>query len=62
MVETKPKSGLMKVDEVAEYLRISRASLYSLISKGLIPSVKIGKSRRIASSVVSRLVREGLPS
>lgn len=38
---------LCKIDEAANYLAISRASLYEILSRGEIASVKIGRSRRV---------------
>jgi excisionase family DNA binding protein len=38
---------LMKVPEVAEYLGVCPATVWSLISEDRIPSVKVGRARRI---------------
>ena len=40
------KSGLMTTDEVAEYLRISRASVYRLVKGKSIPVSRIGRQLR----------------
>ncbi len=40
----------MDPNEVAEYLRISRSTVYKLIERRQIPSVKIGRSVRISKS------------
>ena len=43
--------SVMTVDEVAEYLRIPRSSLYKLAQEGRIPCQKVGRHwrfRRIA--------------
>lgn len=37
-------------EEVIDRLRIARARVYALIKSGELPSVKIGRSRRIRSS------------
>jgi excisionase family DNA binding protein len=37
---------VMTVDEVAEYLRIPRASVYKLAQKGKIPCQKVGRHWR----------------
>jgi len=38
---------LLKPEEAADELRIARRRLFELIKTGVIPSVKIGTSRRI---------------
>jgi excisionase family DNA binding protein len=38
---------LLKAKEVAEILQISRAMAYNLMLRGEIPTVKIGKCRRV---------------
>ncbi|WP_083786709.1 helix-turn-helix domain-containing protein [Methylobacterium nodulans] len=35
-------SGAVSVDEAAEYLRISRASIWRLLKRGELPRVRIG--------------------
>ena len=42
--------------EAAQALGIGRSKLYELMSAGVVPSVRIGGCRRIASSDLSRLV------
>ena len=37
---------VMTVDEVAEYLRIPRASVYKLAQRGMIPCQKVGRHWR----------------
>jgi excisionase family DNA binding protein len=55
---------LLTVDEAARSLRISRSALFQLMSKdGGLPSITIGRSRRIPASAlrewVDRQVTEG---
>jgi len=38
---------LLKAKDVAEILQISRAMAYALMQRGEIPTVRIGKSRRV---------------
>ncbi len=40
-------STLLKAREVAEILKISRAMAYNLMLRGEIPTVRIGKCRRV---------------
>ncbi len=39
--------GLLRVEEAAEWLGLGRTKAYELVYKGVIPSVTIGRSRRI---------------
>ena len=39
---------LYRVDDVAQQLRLGRATVYRLIARGVLPTVKIGRSRRVA--------------
>lgn len=39
---------LLKVEEAADALRIGRTVMYALIGSGEIPSVLIGRSRRVS--------------
>ena len=40
-------SPLLKAKDVAEILKISRAMAYNLMQRGEIPTVRIGKARRV---------------
>jgi excisionase family DNA binding protein len=44
--ENLPQS-LLKINEVALQLRISRSFAYNLVMSGALPVIKIGKSRRV---------------
>jgi excisionase family DNA binding protein len=41
------RTGLLTVVQAAQYLQISRSSLYRLIASGQLPTVRIGRSRRV---------------
>lgn len=45
-------SKLMNIKEVAEYLRVSRASVYRLVKQRKIPVSRIGKHLRFRKEVV----------
>jgi excisionase family DNA binding protein len=47
------------VDEAAALIDCSRRKLYSMIGDGTLPSVKIGKLRRIAHDDLMQLIRKG---
>ncbi len=55
-IDRKPR--LMTTDEVAKYLRISRASVYRLVKQGEIPVSRIGKHLRFRKDVVDRWLSE----
>lgn len=49
---------LLTVEETAHELRIARRRVFALIKDGVLPSVKIGKSRRITRAAVEEYVRK----
>lgn len=53
---------LLTPEEVAEVLSVGRAQVYDLMRMRLLPSVKLGRRRRVPASVlaefVERLVEE----
>lgn len=44
---------LLKVSEVAEWLRVSVSSIRNYIERGYFPAIKIGSSTRIKRSAVA---------
>ena len=48
---------LYRVEYVAELLDISRSHVYALMSKGELPSVRIGRCRRIAKEDLQAWLR-----
>ena len=49
---------LWKVTELSHYLNCTDRTIYGWIQSGRIPTVKIGKLRRIRESVVRELVKD----
>lgn len=49
---------LLTAEETARELRIARRRVFELIRTGDLPSVKIGKSRRISRAAVEEYVRK----
>ncbi len=43
---------LYRPEEAAEVLGISRARLYELVAAGIIPSIKVGASRRVPADAL----------
>jgi excisionase family DNA binding protein len=48
---------LLTVEETARELHIARRRVYGLVRTGDLPSVKIGKSRRISRQAIEAYVR-----
>ncbi len=49
------REGLARVEEAARYLAIGRTTIYELLDSGALPSVKIGKARRIPWTALEKL-------
>jgi len=49
---------LLKLEEVMARLAIGQTHLYSLLGRGDLESVKIGRSRRVRADVLERFVQE----
>jgi excisionase family DNA binding protein len=49
--------GLLRIDEAAEWLGLSKRKTYELVWRGEIPSVYIGRSRRIAVAALEHFVQ-----
>jgi excisionase family DNA binding protein len=47
-MSVKLREGFLTVAEVAEYLRLSRMTVYRLVNSGQLESVRIGRSFRIS--------------
>jgi excisionase family DNA binding protein len=50
------ESQLVRVTEVARHLSLSRSMIYQMMDRGVLPYVKLGKSRRVRWSDVQTLV------
>jgi len=50
---------VMTVDEVCEYLRIPKSSLYRLAQGGRIPCQKVGKHWRFHREAIEKWLKEG---
>lgn len=49
---------LLTVDEVAERLHLSRSKVWYLVARGDLPSLTIGRSRRVIESALARFIEE----
>ena len=48
--------GIYTIPEVAVYLKISKSKIYSMVQRGLIPHVRIGKNVRIRETDLKKWV------
>jgi len=44
--------GLQRISEAARFLSVSRSLIYRLINSGVLPTVRIGRSRRLPIKAV----------
>jgi excisionase family DNA binding protein len=49
---------LLRVEEVAELLRLGRSTVYDLIMTEQIPSIKVGAARRVPLAALEQWIRE----
>ena len=59
MAKYNKDSIIMTVDEVAEYLKLSKITVYKLTQKGEIPGFRIGSSWRYNSDKIDEIARVG---
>jgi excisionase family DNA binding protein len=52
--------GLQRIAEAARFLGVSRSLVYRLINDGVLPTVRIGRSRRIPIRAVIELAATNL--
>jgi len=53
------RNEIMAMDELAEYLKISKSTLYKLAVDNKIPGTKIGKRWRFHKDAIDRWVQNG---
>lgn len=49
---------LLTVDETARELRIAKRRVFAMISDGTLPSVKIGRSRRVSQAAIAAYIAQ----
>ncbi len=57
MAELQAMRDVLTVDEIAEYLRVSRATICRWCGTGKLPAFKIGKSWRVQRSDLEEYIR-----
>lgn len=56
---TAKRDEIMTIDELAEYLKISKSTLYKLAVESKIPGTKIGKRWRFHKDAIDEWVKQG---
>ncbi len=51
--------GVMTIDELSDYLRISRSTLYKLAQEGRVPCKKVGRHWRFRKRAIDRWLEQG---
>lgn len=59
-MKTKIESPLFTVNEVADYLRMNRQTVYKWLASGVLPKVKIGFLVRIPKKAIDDLIQRQL--
>ena len=49
---------VLTVDELAVYLKVSKSTLYKLLSEGKVPGQKVGKHWRFSRSSIAEWLKE----
>ena len=55
-------SSVLTIDELSEYLKISKSTLYKLAQEGSVPCQKVGKHWRFHKDAVDEWLRQRGPS
>lgn len=48
--------SVLTIDELAEYLKISKSTLYKLVQEGEVPGQKVGRHWRFSRRVIDRWI------
>ena len=48
--------GLLKIEDAARVLSLGRSKTYQLVMEGAIPSIHIGRSRRVPAAALERWI------
>jgi len=52
-----PPPEVMTISDLAEYLQVSKSSLYKLVQSGKVPGQKVGKHWRFHKDVIDEWLR-----
>ena len=54
-----PPPEILTIDELSEYLRVSKSSLYKLAQSGKVPGQKVGRHWRFHRAAIDGWLRQG---
>ena len=55
----KEPGDILTIDELSDYLRISRSTLYKLAQEGRVPCQKVGRHWRFRKETIDRWLGQG---
>jgi excisionase family DNA binding protein len=58
MLMVEPSDNIMTIDTLAEYLKISRSTLYKLLQDGKLPGKKLGKRWRFHREAIDEWLKQ----
>ena len=56
-LNTAPRTALLSINDVAGYLRVTRATVYKLVAAGELQAVRVGKRKAVPAGRSRRLPR-----
>ncbi len=56
MKQTKDSAQIMTVEEVAEFLKLSKITIYKLVKKGQLPGFRVGNSWRFRKDKILDII------
>ena len=56
MKPTRNNSQIMTVEEVAEFLKLSKITIYKLVKKGQLPGFRVGNSWRFRKDKILEII------
>lgn len=57
-----PPPEVMTISDLAEYLQVSKSSLYKLVQQGKVPGQKVGKHWRFRRQVIDNWLSQDRPT
>lgn len=60
MKPTRNNSQIMTVEEVAEFLKLSKITIYKLVKKGHLPGFRVGNSWRFRKDKILEIISNQL--
>lgn len=55
---TTPQPDVLTVDELAEYLKVPKSTIYKLAQEGRLPAQKVGRHWRFQRAAIDRWLQE----